>query len=327
MTETATYREADRSDRDAILALRRSAFAGEDAEKQQIEFWDWEFGGYAGAARTFVAETAGRIVAHIGFIPQQYSMPETVAGALAVDAMTHPEYRRRSIFSKLTAYAAQRLRSEFQVVTAFQIRPAVLPGMQAGGWRIAADCPILIRPLSIVRFAADVAHRKTRFEQRPSGPSNVSVRRLDREDLNAVGPLVAAVGVNQPRTRQFLEWRYMTNPAWRYDIEGAFEERKLRAFVVHRPTTLRGVRALAIADAGGDGASLRSLLRDVIRRAKASGASVAAALVTDAHPAAAAFRASGFWRGPHRFHLLVQAFDARLDGRDWSLIWGDTDHL
>ena len=327
MTDATVFREAGRADRDAILALRRAAFPGQDVDKQDHDFWEWQFDGYAGRARIFVAEAGGAIVAHIGFIPQRYAKPEGVAGALAIDAMTHPDYRRRRIFSRLTAYAAQRLRSEFQVVTAFQIRSAVLPGMQAGGWRIAAECPVLIRPLAMLRFAADLARRKTTFEGRPPAPSATSVRRLNRGELDAIDGITGGSGVTQPRTRDFLEWRYMRSPAWRYDVEGLFEDGRLQSFVVHRPSTLRGVRALAIADAGGEAASLRVLLRDVLRRGKAAGASVAAALVTEAHPAAAAFRAVGFLRGPHRFHLLVQAFDARVEGLGWSLMWGDTDHL
>ncbi len=96
MSATVLFREGTVGDRDAILALRALAFPDDDPEKRQADFWNWEFiDGYAGAARIFVAEAGDEIVGHFAFIPQRFATPQIVRGALAVDVMTHPQFRRQ----------------------------------------------------------------------------------------------------------------------------------------------------------------------------------------------------------------------------------------
>ena len=129
-------REGTRADRDAILALRARCFADDDPEKQDPRFWEWEFGD---GGRFFVAADAGRVVAHLGFVPRMKM--------LAVDAMTDPDYRRQHLFSRVVECARDTLRGEADFSCAFQIREAVLPAMVRGGWKPAARALVLVRPL------------------------------------------------------------------------------------------------------------------------------------------------------------------------------------
>jgi GNAT superfamily N-acetyltransferase len=325
MSEKIEFREGTRSDRDAILALRRLTFPHDDPEKQQPDFWEWEFGD----GRIFVAETADRVVGHFAFVPQHYSMPELVQGALAVDVMTHPEFQRQRVFSRLAAFAADRLKREFPIVTAFQIRDAVMPGMEAGGWRAVLPLPVLLRPLSLRSLARDFGlpapAKRSRVLELPN-----EIQTLGSEDLDA---LMATRAIRQPRTREFIRWRYLDNPHWRYQLDGWYEHGELRAFVIHRDTILRGLRTVAIADLGfarGAERELRKLIRHVCAAGRARGRAVGAALISRYHPARGVLRTCGFLRGPHHFRLLLQVFDpkfAHAMSAPWSLSWGDTDHL
>lgn len=332
MTPTIDFREGNRSDRDAILALRRLAFADEDREKQQADFWEWEFSdGYAGAGRIFVAEAGDRVVGHFAFVPQMY---DSIRGALALDVMTHPEFRRQKIFSRLAAYAAHRLKDEFQVITAFQIREAVMAGMIAGGWRGALALPVLLKPLSLRGLARDFglpfgSPVSETIEER----ARDSIRPIAESDFDQIDALLATPNPRQCRNAEFVAWRYKRNPHWRYALEGFFEGDRLHAFLIHRETILRGLQTLAIADAGslhGSERALRELLRHACKRARRRKLAVAAALTSRHHPAYRSLLRSGFMPGPHRFRLLLQVFDERLrwlSDAPWSLSWGDTDHL
>jgi GNAT superfamily N-acetyltransferase len=322
MSDDIEFRKAAAVDRDAILALRAIAFPGDDPEKQRPDFWRWEFEtAYAGPGHVFIAESGNRIVGHFAFVPQRYvAGDKPLRGALAVDVMTHPDFRRQRVFSRLAAFAASRLRDEFQVVTAFQIRDAVMAGMQAGGWKFVQQNPVLLKPLSIPR----IAHDMLRGSRTVPAISRAPFR------LDGVDELLATDAIRQPRTADFLSWRYAMNPDWRYSAETSFDGDRPRAFIVHRDTVLRGLRSVAIADAGGDAESIRPLLRRVCAAARARGMAVAAALISRSHPAYPAMRRSGFYPGPHRFNLLLQVFDDSLRflyDAPWSLSWGDTDHL
>lgn len=129
-------REAVPADAAAIRALRRRCFPEDDIEKSFA------------VARAFVAETEGRIVAHLAFEARTYSI-EGVShcAALAMDAMTDPEYRRQGLFSRVAGFARDSIRSDFAFSTAWQIRPPVLGAMVANGWTPVLRAPVFVRPL------------------------------------------------------------------------------------------------------------------------------------------------------------------------------------
>jgi hypothetical protein len=283
-------REGTRADRDAILALRARCFPGEDPEKQDPRFWEWEFGN---GGRFFVAADGDRVVAHLGFVPQQQM--------LAVDAMTDPDYRRQHLFSRVVECARDTLRESVRFSCAFQIREAVLPAMVRGGWRAAARAFVLVRPLAVARL------RGFAVTQREGGTEQPSNRATE-----------------QPFPSH-LHWRFLENPLWKYDIHANDD-----GYVVTRRTTLRGLDSVAIADLGwprGKERAGRALLREVYAKGRAEGAQVAAVLITLGHSALPVLVRAGFLPSPHRFRFLVNDFGHPLGRKKWALTWADTDHL
>ena len=320
MTAPIEIREGSKADRDAILALRRLAFPDDDVEKQSAQFWEWEFG----KGRVFVAGSAGTIVGHGGFVRQEFVSGETLKSALFVDAMTHPDYRRQKLFSRVASFAAGHLQDDVDLITAFQIRKPVLGAMLSSGWRPVAKIPVLLKPISLLNLLRLPVARSPVV-------SASTMRPLQDGDLPQIDALLQTQAVRQPRTAEFIRWRYLSNPAWRYDIDGAFDGDRLRSFIIHRVTTLRGIPTVALVDFGGDPTSFQPLLRHVFDQAKSGGIGLAAALVSRDHPAYGLLRRGGFFPGPHRFRLLLQVFRDRLtrlyDDEPWSISWGDTDHV
>ncbi|HEX8169085.1 MAG TPA: GNAT family N-acetyltransferase [Thermoanaerobaculia bacterium] len=303
MTE---LREATARDREAILALRRRCFPDDDREKQEPDFWDWEFRD----GRMFIAEDDGRAVAHLGFVPHdiRFRSGETLASMLAVDAMTDPDYRRQHLFSRVGAYARDVLRQTQNLSTAFQIRESVLPAMTRNGWNPALSTPVLVRPLSIGSSAPRVL-----------GSSGEA----DLEHVFSIASAFLREHAHHPRTAAWLRWRFVASPHWKYSIDVNDE-----AYVIARRTTLRGYDTLAIADIGWrDVREAKLLLREVLGRGRAAGIRLAAALLNLSHPALPLLVRSGFLPSPHRFRYLVNRFERELPRARWALTWADTDHL
>lgn len=304
-------REATPADRDAILALRARCFPGDDPEKREPRFWEWEFR----HGRLFVAEERGRVVAHLGFIGQTYIIGGVrTPSLLGVDAMSDPEYRGRRLFGQVAAFAAQVLARDTAFSGAWQIRKAVAGGIQAGGWAAVDGARVLIRPFTTA-FGGDGA---------PT--SDVEAMAATARDFY----LDAYV----ERTPAWLRWRYIENPLWRYDVAAT-----AGAWLVTRRTRLKGIDTLAIVDVAwrrGRSHEARALLARALRTARTT---LAATLVTRAHPAYGWFLRRGFVPGPHRFRFLVNDFSGNLlqprggaHGAPaapprWALLWGDTDHL
>lgn len=172
------YREGSPADREGVLALRRRCFVSVDVDKQDPRYWDWQFAD----GRLFVAETEGRIVAHIGFIPRSLTIAgESIRTALAVDAMTDPDFRRQGIFRRLMSVARDEIGREYRISTAWQIRRAVLPAMVDNGWKPVLAAPVLAKYL-VRRAAAPVTARETPGDPRhhllwQNGHTTITTRR------------------------------------------------------------------------------------------------------------------------------------------------------
>ncbi|MFP5247411.1 MAG: GNAT family N-acetyltransferase [Thermoanaerobaculia bacterium] len=300
-------REATARDRDAILALRKRCFPDVDLERQEPAYWDWEFG----QGRMFVAEIDGRIIAHLGFVPQTWLLGgEERRGMLAVDAMTDPDFRRQGHFDRVAAFARESLRSDYALSTAFQIRDAVLPGMQKNGWIPILRAPVLVKMLTFGHRSAGIL---------PAAPPASS--RL----IASIASDFLSNTSHVHRSEQHLHWRFYNHD--HYSIEATDT-----AYLITRRTTLRGYDTLAIADIGwrpGRTRDARVLLSQALARARAANVQLAAALLTLSHPALPALVRSGFLPSPHRFRFLVNVFDERIrtSRARWALTWADTDHL
>lgn len=331
-------RAAGPSDRRAVLALRARCFPGEDLEKEDPAFLDWQLQSVpAGAGESFIAQYDGQPVAHFALIPQKYVLRGSpVLAALAVDAMTDPAWRGRGVYSKLVDFALREARGAYQFTVAWQIRDAVLPAMVRNGYVPTLRAPVMVRPLSL----RALAHRFLKAAQPDKREVAVLplVESLTADDAEAMSDVVSHFAPSgrafQERSAEYLRWRYFSNPAWRYEVFGFRRANNLLAFCVSRKTTLRGFSTLTLVDfAWRDGhrRAARAVLSAALRAGAADGIELGAALVTTAHPGFPLLLSLGFLPGPHRFRFLVRPSDPTTETnlRDvrWALLWGDTDHL
>jgi len=286
-------REATVADRDALLELRARCFPDDDREKRDPRFWDWEFRD----GRMFVACDADRVVAHLGFVAQRYVIDGVSAPVmLAVDAMTDPEFRGRGLFGRVAMFARERVGAS----VAWQIRTAVLGGMNGAGWERVSGARVLIK--ARVDGGGDAAGPAV-------GTTALRMADVARDFFK---------GTYVERSEAYLRWRYFENPLWVYDVRATDD-----AYLVTRKTTLKNVSTLAIVDVAWRRNASRdasALLREALASTKTT---LAATLVTARHPALLWFVRHGFLPGPHRFNLLATG----IAKQKWSLCWGDTDHL
>jgi GNAT superfamily N-acetyltransferase len=323
-------REGSAADREAILALRGRCFPDDDPEKRDAAFWEWEFK----RGRSFLASDGDRVAAHIAFYPQTYVVAgESVPALLAVDAMTDPEYRRQGLFSRVVEFARDAIRNDVRLSGAFQIRDAVLPAMTRGGWQAILRAGVLVRPLTVTavirQIGTSVPRNLGTSVAVTRGTEEPRHRGTDVEQLSSIAnEHLSRVTIHPGREPAYLQWRWLENPHWTYDIDVLGDA----AFIVTRRTSLRGYDTVAVADfAWRNGAEryAKAVLRQALARGKAGGAEVAATLITLGHPALPLLVRAGFLPSPHRFRFLLNNFadDPRVTRAKWAIMWTDTDHL
>ena len=81
-----------------LLALTRIIFPGEDISDSRYLPWLYDHNP-AGPAHEFITRDKRMVTGHIAAVPLRYKIVnETVRGCMAVNAITHPDFRGKGIF-------------------------------------------------------------------------------------------------------------------------------------------------------------------------------------------------------------------------------------
>ena len=154
MPDDLHIRRATASDEAALLELLRVSM-GEDAVPWTSAYWRWKHEANPfGASPVLVAEADGRFVALRAFMRWTWQSGDRAVPAVrAVDTATHPDYRGRGLFKRLTL----RLRDEMEaegIGFVFNTPNAQSrPGYLKMGWSLVGKPTLWVRPVQPVRLA------------------------------------------------------------------------------------------------------------------------------------------------------------------------------
>jgi len=295
-----------------VLALLRSAL-GEGPLGRGEEAFRWKHrGGPFGPSPGLVAVADDGTLVGVRLF-QRWRLAAggaELAAARAVDTATHPEWRRRGVFRRLTLDLVERARAEGTALIFNTPNPHSRAGYLAMGWRSLGRVPLLVRPLRPGRLAASAIGGGDRYAAAPPGPP---------AGMEPAAELIADPGAERflsglwagearlhtLRTAAYLRWRYGEAPvnAPAYGALRRFEG-DAGAIVIARERVRRGVRGIVLSEVlvrGGERGERAAA--ELIGKIARSGADYLAAIAARGTPERRALRAAGLLpvgrRGPH----------------------------
>jgi len=316
------------------------------------EHWHWKLAvNRTPGGNVWLAVSGERPVFQYAGIAQRYVFDDReVVGMVSVDTMTHPEFRRRGLLTKVAtqAYAAWR-----EGGAAFVIG---LPNQQWGsrtqalGWVELFPLHWSALPL---RPEALLAHRlkapwlrharwvsalwlrilRARRQQPDQGVEVSEVLQADAGFDELWARLRGEQAFAAARDRAWVNWRFLDSPLRRYQVLAARRAGSTLGYVAYR-TVRTGTRAsIHLAELITSNADTRTrdqLLAALIERALAVDADVIVTLVMPDTPDAGWLRSRGFLRRPG-FSVQLVPLAANLplerlkDQRAWLLNGADFD--
>ena len=366
MNKNWNIRKSTNNDAENILDCRRRCFPDEDIEKQQLIYWEYEFiHNYAGQAQNFVAEDNKRIIGFYGVIPQNFIYnDEHHSGAIVVDVMTDPDYRKQGLFVALGKYAIDYCtnNTDFEFATGYTVRPDVMPGHLKVGWKVKLKINTWIMPLSIKELIDKQIPLSNHFPGLSSLISYIfspvfrmrsrlllstnikhTIKRLSKCDKFLFDSFWTKFKKSplencliQERTSAYLSWRYDQNPSRDYTYHVALDEKnEIMGFVVSRTSYLLGVKTMIVVDAlflpGIKRSTVKSLLLDVRDLALKEKCSMCATMVNQPNLIFPTPWFFGFIRSPYQFNFIIHGLkkDTIINNPDLGvhLMWGDTDDI
>jgi GNAT superfamily N-acetyltransferase len=305
---------------DACLGARPGA-GSEPAERGE-EFWRWKhernpFGRSPG----LVALHAGEPVALRAFLRWRWRVDgRDLEAVRAVDTATHPVWRRRGLFRRLTTELVERLRAEGTALVFNTPNPKSRAGYLAMGWHDVGRVPLLVRPRRPGRLLKAALAGLGRRGGIPSTGSDAPIDPGAGSSLRPVGELLEAPALpgllasrrampgrlETARSPDYLRWRYAEAPGVRYLADWSLDRGSDPspdgvagaggAAIVVRSRVRRGLRELTLAeilvsDDPAGRAAAAGLIGRLVRSAEAD---YVAALATPGSPERAVLRSAGF---------------------------------
>lgn len=353
-------RFSDRKQREKIIDLRKIVFTGEDTDKENTDFWDWEFrDNYAGKADLFLALDGDQVVGHYAVCPSRILVNgEVKTGSIVVDVMTHPDYRFQGMFTKLGRYSLEKAGEDgIDFSYGFPIRKTVMPGHLKVGWKVAFPLPVYVFPVSFPRIIQKFVRLKWLsyllgvLPQLVYGiliqikscraSKNIKIREAkqfdDTEELRKfVERTKKQHRIMQCRDYSFLKWRYNENRYRDYKIFFAYNAAdEMIGYVVLRKTEIFGLQCITIIDIQTlecDRKAIRALLWQTYNYAKAQGVSLTGCMINK-NGYKRCLLSNLFIKSPYIFKFILHKNkeigygDELMKNENWFITWADTDDL
>jgi hypothetical protein len=259
-----------------------------------------------------------------------------------VDTVTHPDHRRRGIFTELTRAALEEARREGVDLLFNTPNENSMPGYLKMGWAHVAELPLYAKPLRPTGLLKRVLCSRW-GRARPAHTAGQTVR---GEEAPAMENVLAALhdtaslgrpwcngDLNTPRTADFLRWRYLRHPHATYRAEVEEREGQTLGAILYRIKQRGPLRELLLDDiiAPPQRPEVVSVL--LRRLCRNTAADYVVAHFSAHSPFRKILMRHGFWRVPRRrIHLVARGLDetdasAGIQSHTWSLTLADIEGL
>lgn len=270
-------RRADACDDGAIRALMTDCFGSETVLGNDA-FWSWKHEANPfGPSPVLVAEDAGRLVGLRAFMRWTWRSGGVAAPAVrAVDTVTHPEYRGRGLFTRLTLQLRDEMEAEGVSFVFNTPNAKSRPGYLKMGWALVGEPALWVRPVRPVRLALALRREGLGGEEGEAPPveASPSAEVLYGTGVEALVEAAAAVRpwrLHTPLSPGYLRWRYADVVRFHYQAlsRGEGADGALVVLRARRRGTLRELRVCEVVVGPTPAArrNARRLLREAQRRA------------------------------------------------------------
>ncbi|QEG38671.1 GNAT family N-acetyltransferase [Roseimaritima ulvae] len=310
---------------------------------RDVDYWNWKHEqNPCGRSLMLMARADGRVVGIRAFM--RWNMRcggEVIQAAKPVDSVTHPDYQRRGIFSRLTRQACELAAAEGVAFLFNTPNRNSKPGYLKLGWHVVGELALyakIVRPFSAASHAlrwklagGGLPPRDAYFSAEPQRASAVLLDQAVADLLK--GRADGAAQLETLRTPEFLRWRYGDHPHLEYFAETVEDQGQLAGILVFRTNLRHGLREIMITDLIVRHNNTDAIVDRLLRQLKANTRGDYWIVCMDnCSKTSTALRAWRFWTVPKkRISLVARAL--RPDGLPvqqldrWSLCFGDLEGL
>lgn len=210
-------------------------------KKRDLTWWEWFYlRNPIGQPVIWVAEDGGKIIGHRAFVPFEVKVGDRfVLAGQAVDTVTHPDYRKRKIFTSLTQKGLEEAKVlNYSFIFNFPNENS-LPGYLKLGWKKIGQMPMLIKMLKWNLFLRKKKLPEYSIKEISFFDDNFDD--LTRQNSNQQMFLVS-------KRREYLNWRYIDNPSSKCGSFSLWKGHQLVGYIILNCRTKNGKKMGSILE-------------------------------------------------------------------------------
>ena len=247
-----------------IVDLLNLSLGHKPSLNRDAAYWTWKHEENPfGRSILLLAESDGRIVGLRAFLRWRLRINgKTIPVAKPVDSVTHPDFQRQGVFSRLTMAACEKAEQEGIAFLFNTPNKNSLPGYLKLGWKSVGKLPLsvkLLRPFSALKHFVqsraqrdDVPESSAFFASSPT-PAEAFFQDETRVQNLMDSATAESVRLQTDRSLPFLRWRYTRHPHYHYFVELSESAGRIDGALFYRTNVRRGMREILIDDALVDG--------------------------------------------------------------------------
>lgn len=306
-----------------------------------------------------VAEADSKLVALQPFTLLSLNTPDGERKvAFLTGVGTHPDYRRRGIFSNLIDYTSNVLYENENIQFAYTFpNEFSFPGfMKLEGWQLLGELNLYLKPLKYYSTIAGLlkSFKKGLTISEKSEASNeflhwnnilssgqeesgfFVVEEFNNEFDYFWNSVKSNFDVCIKRDSQYLNWRYIENPyKERYLILGFKVDKEVRGYIVLKKEILFNCKTGLIVDILSTDEKIANLLiKEALKILRSENLDISGFVGLPRKVIHFALRKNGYFIVPHQlipkhFRIIYKPlqFTNCFSLNNWYLTWGDTDLL
>lgn len=239
-------------DEESVLNLMQIGMGGGPTGTREQSFWRWKhYKNPFGNSIAIIAVTGDRqIIGLRTFMRWNFLIEgEEIRAVRAVDTVTHPEFRRYGVFSRLTNIALERVKQEGIDLIFNTPNQSVLPGYLKLGWHYISLVQPLIKILNYPKFCSSyIFHRKTGHSSGQLAATDVLKNDLPTmdeflKDTKGIETLITSnnsikgARIFTQQSPKYFAWRYAGHDFGNYRVFSFKKDNSLVGCAIIRPST------------------------------------------------------------------------------------------
>jgi len=320
MNDLWTCRNYESGDEFKIIELYKKAFSKEI----DIESWKWKFmENPAGNGIIKLMFDGKKLIGHYAIIPVKMKIGDRIVkAALSMITMTHPDYTKQGIFTHLANALYEELsRMGFKFVYGFPNENSFPGFIKNLGWE------------DLGKGQPKILYKKNLDNLSVRHPKNA--HRIE-EFGNEIEMLWQKIKKNYkfivPRTKEFLNWRFVTNPEVKYAKYVIRNNGEVVGYVVLKIYTGEGEPIGHMVDAlATDSKVFEDLLRISYIYFTENGIKAMSCWIQDSFFYSEKLKEHGFVKGPAKNYFGIRFFKencgdiGKVNCDEWYITMGDSD--